>query len=152
MTPEAARFLQNAENHLERGHTMLGGILTKMQPFHAGQAVIFERTGKVAKTHRGVQHEFLRVTKDDPCFTPDQRIFLSQAYNFKAVADYETGPAELSPEQATAALEKGRGFVDAVRGVLTPPKPAWLPASHKGSFVRCNDYAETGNLTEEIMG
>ncbi|MDQ2776575.1 MAG: HEPN domain-containing protein, partial [Acidobacteriota bacterium] len=91
--------------------------------FHAAQALIFERTGKVAKTHRGVQNEFLRLTKDDPSFAPDQRIFLSQAYNFKALADYETGPAELSSEQVTAALERGRGFVDAVRRVLTPPKP-----------------------------
>ena len=131
MTPEAARFLQNAENHLERGHTMLGvhrnedaARAAYLAAFHAAQAVVFERTGKVAKTHRGVQNEFLRLTKDDPCFTPDQRIFLSQAYNFKAVADYETGFAELSPEQATAALEKGRGFVDAVRRVLSPPKPA----------------------------
>ena len=131
MTPEADRFLQHAEKHLERGHTMLGVHLNDdaaraayLAAFHAAQAVIFERTGKVAKTHRGVQNEFLRLTKDDPGFTPDQRIFLSQAYNFKAVADYETGPAELSAEQAAVALETGRGFVDAVRRVLTSPKPA----------------------------
>ena len=115
--------------------------------FHAAQAVVFERTGKVAKTHRGVQNEFLRVTKDDPCFTPDQRIFLSQAYNFKAVADYETGPAELSPEQATAALEKGRGFVDAVRGVLTPPNPPSSRRSDKGYFV----HGERGRGKSDSM-
>jgi uncharacterized protein (UPF0332 family) len=122
VTPEAARFLQNAENHLERGHAMLGVHLNDdaaraayLAAFHGAQAVIFERSGRVVKTHRGVQNEFLRLTKDDPLFTPDQRIFLSQAYNVKAVADYETGPAELSAEQATAALERGRGFVDAVR-------------------------------------
>ena len=58
MTPEAARFLQNAENHLERGHTRLGVHLSEdaaraayLAAFHAAQAVIFERTGKVAKTH-----------------------------------------------------------------------------------------------------
>ncbi len=88
--------------------------------FHAAQGIIFERSGRVVKTHRGVQSEFLRPTKDDPLFTPDQRIFLSQAYNFKAVADYETGSAELSAEQAMVGLESGRGFVNAVRRVLTP--------------------------------
>lgn len=131
MTPEAARFLQNAEKHLERGYVMSGVHLNDdaaraayLAAFHAAQAVIFEWTGKVAKTHRGVQNEFLRLTKDDLRFTPDQRIFLSQAYNFKAVADYETGPSELSAEQSIAALERGRGFVDAVRRVLTPLKPA----------------------------
>jgi uncharacterized protein (UPF0332 family) len=92
--------------------------------FHAAQAVIFERSGRVVKTHRGVQSEFLRLTKDDPLFKPDQRIFLSQAYDFKAVADYETGSAELSAEQATVALERGRGFVNAVRRALTPLEPA----------------------------
>lgn len=110
MTPEAARFLQNAENHLGRGHIMLGVLLNDdaaraayLAAFHAAQAVIFSRSGRVVKTHRGVQNEFLRLTKDDPLFTPDQRIFLSQAYNFKAVADYETGPTVILAEQATAA-------------------------------------------------
>ena len=132
MTPETDRVLQKAEKHLERGHVMLNvslnddaGRAAYLAAFHAAQAVVFERTGKVVKTHRGVQSEFLRLTKDDPRFTSDQRIFLSQAYNFKAVADYETGPgAELSAEKAAAALEGGRRFVDAVRHFLTPPDPA----------------------------
>ena len=88
MTPEAERILQKAAGHLERGQVMLGvslhddaGRAAYLATFHAAQAVIFERTGKVVKTHRGVQNEFLRLTKDDQRFTPDQRIFLSQAYN-----------------------------------------------------------------------
>jgi uncharacterized protein (UPF0332 family) len=131
VTPEADCILQKAEKHLERGYVMLGvglnddaGRAAYLAAFHAAQAVIFERTGKVVKTHRGVQSEFLQLTKDDPGFTPDQRIFLSQAYNFKAVADYDIGPgAELSAEKATAALEGGRGFIDAVRHVLTLSNP-----------------------------
>ena len=131
MTSETARFLQKAENHLERGHIMLGVGLNEdaarasyLAAFHAAQALICERTGKVAKTHRGVQSEFFRLTKDDPHFTPDKRIFLSQAYNFKATADYETGSADISAEQAIQALGKGRVFADAVRAVLTPSDPA----------------------------
>jgi len=132
VTPEAERILQRAEKHLERGQVMLGvglnddaGRAAYLASFHAAQAVIFERTGKVVKTHRGVQSEFLRLTKDDPYVTPDQRIFLSQAYNFKAIADYDTGPSrELSAEGAIVALELGQEFVDTVRRVLTPPDPA----------------------------
>ena len=127
MTPEADRFLQHADRHLKRGQTMLSVQLNDdaaraayLAAFHAAQAVIFERSGRVVKTHRGVQSEFLRLTKDDPLFTPNERIFLSQAYDFKAVADYETGFAELSAEEATAALERGRGFVSAVRRALSP--------------------------------
>jgi hypothetical protein len=36
--------------------------------YHAAQAFIFESVGKVFKTHKGVQTEFLRLTKDDPRF------------------------------------------------------------------------------------
>jgi hypothetical protein len=36
----------------------------------------------------------------------DLPVFLSQAYNLKAVADYETGPASIIPaEHAATALE-----------------------------------------------
>ena len=41
--------------------------------FHAAQAFIFQNRGKVFKTHRGVQTEFLRLTKDDLRIQPDLR-------------------------------------------------------------------------------
>lgn len=131
MTPEAARFLQNADDHLERGQPMLAaglnydaGRAAYLAAFHAAQAIIFERSGKVVKTHKGVNIEFLRLTKDDPAFTPHQRGFLSQAYDFKAVADYDTGPiAEVSSQEAIDAMEVARNFVATVRRVLTPQPP-----------------------------
>jgi len=81
--------------------------------FHAAQALIFERTGKVLKSHHGVHTEFLRLTKDDRRVAPDLRIFLSQTYNLKSIADYETGPgATISVERATLAVKAGHRFVD----------------------------------------
>ncbi len=51
-----------------------------------------------------------------------QRGFLSKAYDFKAVADYDTGPiAEVSTQEATDAVEVARKFIAAVRHVLMPP-------------------------------
>jgi uncharacterized protein (UPF0332 family) len=130
VTPEADRFLQNADDHLGRGQTMLSAGLNEdagrasyLAAFHAAQAFIFESTGKVFKSHKGVNIEFLRLTKDDPGFTPEQRRFLSRAYEFKAVADYDSGPiAEVLSEQAAAAIEAARTFVATVRHVLTPPQ------------------------------
>jgi uncharacterized protein (UPF0332 family) len=133
VTPGASRFLQNADHHLERGQIMIeaglnydSGPAAYLSAFHAAQAIIFERSsGKVVKTHKGVNIEFLRLTKDDPAFTPDQRGFLSRAYDFKAVADYDTGSiAEVSPQEAVNAVEAARTFVATVRRVLTQPNPA----------------------------
>lgn len=80
--------------------------------FHAAQALIFERTGRVHKTHRGVQTEFLRLTKDDESLDRDPRSFLARAYNLKAVADYETGPnTSVPPERAKEALGLAQQFM-----------------------------------------
>ena len=70
MTPQAERFLQNADDHLERGRTMIAdglnydaGRAAYLAAFHAAQALIFERIGKAFKSHKGVNIEFLRLTK-----------------------------------------------------------------------------------------
>jgi uncharacterized protein (UPF0332 family) len=78
-----------------------------------------ESVGKVFKTHKGVQTEFLRLTKDDPRFKHDLRIFLSQAYNLKSIADYEEGPgSEVSAERAAAAIETAARFIDCIAGLI----------------------------------
>ena len=131
MTPQAERFLHNANDHLGRGQAMIAaglnddaGRAAYLAAFHAAQAIIFERTGKVYKSHKGVNIEFLRLTKNDPHFSPEQRGFLSKAYDFKAVADYDTGPiAEVSSQEAVDAVEAARKFVATVRRVLTPQPP-----------------------------
>lgn len=67
MTPESSRFLAKAREHLERAAVMLrvglpddAGRAAYLAAFHAAQAFIFEGTGKVIKTHNGVQAEFMR--------------------------------------------------------------------------------------------
>lgn len=57
--------------------------------YHAAQALISERTGKIAKTHEGVKSQFNVLTKGDARVDAELRRFLSRAYNLKAVADYE---------------------------------------------------------------
>ncbi|MDG3444029.1 hypothetical protein [Nitrospirillum amazonense] len=52
------------------------------------------------------------MTKDDQRLAPEMRIFLSQAYNLKAIADYETGPdAEVGSQRAAQAVEGAKLFV-----------------------------------------
>jgi uncharacterized protein (UPF0332 family) len=130
VTPEAGRFLQKAQKHLERASTMIGvnlnedaGRAAYLAGFHAAQAFIFENIGKVFKSHKGVQSEFLRLTKDDSRFPSDLRGFLSRAYNLKAIADYETGPgSEVSAERAMEAVETGKNFVTHIAGLIPTAK------------------------------
>jgi uncharacterized protein (UPF0332 family) len=120
VTPETARFLNKAHKLLAEAAAMLGinlndaaGRTAYLAGFDAAQALIFEYTGSNAiKTHNGVQTEFLRLTKGDSRLDPKLRVFLSQTYNLKAIADYETGTgSEVSPERAGEALEAGKHFV-----------------------------------------
>ena len=130
MTPEASAFLAKAQHLLAEADTMLGvglndaaGRTAYLAGFHAAQALIFERVGKVFKSHRGVQTEFLRLTKDDPNLTVALRGFLSRTYNLKAIADYETGPgSDVSRERASEAVRTGKQFVAHIEAQLAAPE------------------------------
>ncbi len=54
--------------------------------FHATEAYIFEQTGKVAKTHRGVRSEFARLARAEPRIGRDLVTFFGAAYQFKTRA------------------------------------------------------------------
>jgi uncharacterized protein (UPF0332 family) len=47
-----------------------------MAGFHAAQALIFETSGRICKTHSGVNGEFHRLVKDDPRVDDQTRTFL----------------------------------------------------------------------------
>jgi uncharacterized protein (UPF0332 family) len=133
VTPEAGRFIAKANTLLEHATKMLSVGLSEdagrnayLAGFHAAQALLFDTTGKTFKSHRGVQKDFLHLTKDDPRFTSEHRLFLSQSYNLKAIADYETGPgSEISPDRAAHAVRAGKEFVSHIAGLLsaTPAPP-----------------------------
>ena len=107
MTPEAARYLDKAQRCVLNAQTSLRVNLTNdagrgayVAAFHAAQALIFERTGKVAKTHMGVHALFGQLVKEEPQLDDTLPGFLKRTYNLKAVADYETGPDSDMPRNA----------------------------------------------------
>ena len=86
MTPQAARFFDKARQLLGEAETMLrvglneaAGRTAYLAAYHAAQALIFERAGKVLKTHARVQTEFLKLTRDDRRVDGELRGFLSRA-------------------------------------------------------------------------
>lgn len=59
--------------------------------------------------------------KDEPAIDKGFLPFLSQGYNMKAIADYDTIPGSLvSSEDAAAALETATHFVECIRRILAP--------------------------------
>lgn len=119
MTPQSDAFLEKARELIARAPALLAqgfseeaGRAAYLAGFHAAQALIFEREGRVLKTHKGVQGELGRLIKDDARFDIDLRTFLGRAYNLKAIADYETGPgSKISEAQATEAIEGARHLI-----------------------------------------
>jgi uncharacterized protein (UPF0332 family) len=124
--PETALYLEKAEALLSEADAIFtihlheaAGRTAYLAGFHAAQALIFENTGRTPKTHSGVHREFLRQTKDDPRLAPNLRIFLSQSYNLKAIADYQTGPAAKVPVELSATtIEIGKRFVAQIVALL----------------------------------
>ena len=91
--------------------------------FHAAQAFMFERTGKITKTHKGVHTEFARLVNAGSELDGGLPAFLQRAYNLKAVADYETGPdSEITRERAAVAADGAAAFVEAIRNALALPR------------------------------
>jgi uncharacterized protein (UPF0332 family) len=118
VTPEAAGFLDKANEALAKADGMLdrwpdeAGREAYLAALHAAQAWIVESTGKPVKSHKGVNREFGRLTRNEPRVGAELRGFLSRTYQLKAVADYGIGPeSKVTPEEAMAAIRTSKLFV-----------------------------------------
>jgi uncharacterized protein (UPF0332 family) len=126
VTPEVEEHLDKARGCLVRAKIILGagvgedaGRDAYLAVFHAAQALILARSGKVVKTHRGVHRLFSQLAKNEPRLREFSR-FPSQAYNLKDIADYELGPGAAVPlDRASAAIDMAERFVDRVTEILT---------------------------------
>ena len=103
MKAETAAYLANAAEALEDAKAILGiriprqaARLAYYVQFHAAQALIFERTDRGAKTHRGVKIQFHKLTNEDTGLDCSLAGDLAATYHFKEAAGYETGAAAAS--------------------------------------------------------
>lgn len=87
--------------------------------FHAAEALIVQRSGRSAKTHRGVHSEFSRLTKEGD---PNDRVIwraLPDGYHHKELYDYSTDlNANISDNATSAILEDAARFVTRVEELL----------------------------------
>ncbi len=126
MTPEAGRFLDKARQCLVDAVIYqplvprIAGREAYLAAFHAAEALVYERTGKIAKTHRGLRAQFARIVRDEPSIDKPISEFLGRAYELKSLADYGTGTeAAISFKTANAAVETATRFVDCIATLLT---------------------------------
>ena len=129
MTPETQEHLDKAREYLSKARTLIdvvhyddeAGRAAYLAGFHAAQALISERTGRIAKTHAGVHSQFNLLTKDDKRVDAELRHFLSDAFDLKSTADYEVGPgSKVTHAQAAEAIAIGRRFIDAIAERIGP--------------------------------
>lgn len=93
--------------------------------FHTAQALIHQRTGREAKTHRGVHSQFALLAKDEASLPADLRLFLARAYDLKTIADYATGPEAAVPlDRAASAIATAHRFLAAVGQLVATPRGA----------------------------
>jgi uncharacterized protein (UPF0332 family) len=97
----------------------IAGREAYLAAFHAAEALLYERTGRVAKTHRGLRVQFSRITRDEPRIDQSLAEFLGRAYELKSLADYGTGAeASISLATAEAAIKTGTRFVDCIARLI----------------------------------
>ena len=71
MTPEASDHLAKARDYLSKARSLLDVMhysdeaarAAYLAGFHAAQALVFERTTRIAKTHSGLRAAFARLAK-----------------------------------------------------------------------------------------
>lgn len=132
MKAQTSAYLDSAEEALRNAKQILAiniprqaARLAYYAQFYAAQALIFEGTNKVAKTHKGVDKEFHRLAAAEPSFSPGLAATLSATYHFKNAADYETGPAgAVTIADAGQAIAAAEHFVTSVRRAIMPAGPA----------------------------
>lgn len=107
---KASRLLESGRKTWAVGIGNSAGRDAYLAAMHAAQAFIFEKTGRVLKTHNGVQSEFAKLTRDDPHFDAATRSVLSRSYKLKEIADYDTA-SDVSLERAAVALDEAERFV-----------------------------------------
>lgn len=131
MTPEAGDYLNKARQSLQEARAVASielpvaaGRAAYLAAYHAAQALIFDRTGKIAKTHSGVRSEFARLAKEDPRVDRAFTAFLAQAYTLKEIADYGVGPETgVTLAEAGQAIETAGRFVDCISSLISPQRP-----------------------------
>ena len=132
MKPESAHLLDAARELLNEAHSIQAinlhgqaGRTAYSAALLAARAFVYERPGRVVKTHRGSHNAFFKLTSGEPRIEEDLRRFLARAYELKDVVDYGVGPGRnVTASQARTTLETATHFVARIAEILDTPVPS----------------------------
>jgi len=105
-----------------------GSTIGLLRAFHAADAFIVDRTGNIAKTHRGVHSEFARLIKDRA--EDDRRLgrVLADGYRYKELAGYSAdSEAVITDRDAAGMIDAAPRFVARVAELLAASPSAGRP-------------------------
>lgn len=132
MRPVAAAYLATAHDDLREAGMIAALPLAKAAArsayyaaFHAAEALIFERTGKVVKTHSGVHSAFSRLLIGAAETDIALGRILNKGYDYKDLADDGTGKGRVvTEEDAADMIADAARFVARVAELLASPPDA----------------------------
>lgn len=117
MQPESREYLAlaktalaDAQAALRMGSLRLAGREAYYAILQASRAYIFERTGKISKTHSGTRAVFSDLARAAGDVQPEDAALLGRYYDFKERADYG-GPKPLETGQAPGMVAEAERFV-----------------------------------------
>jgi uncharacterized protein (UPF0332 family) len=127
VTPEAADYLAKAHDDLREAQIIASVGLAQSAArsayyavFHAAEALIVNRTGKIIKTHSGVRAEFARLARDIPELDRSFSAFLAESYKYKQISDYGVGPMPpITAAEAERTLESAKVFTEAIARLVS---------------------------------
>ena len=122
----AERALVQARGNLDINFPDQAARLAYYAEFHAAQALIVERSGKIPKTHRGVQQLFHKLVRAEPQLDPTLPRILTNSYRDKEIADYDADMLDsITAQDAADAIAAASIFVRAIQQAIElPPAPA----------------------------
>jgi uncharacterized protein (UPF0332 family) len=137
MMLEVEDYLDKAAEDLADARKILAIPLAKVAArsayyvaFHAAEALLMARTGRIAKTHRGIRSALTQLLSDMTADDRELLTFLVRAYRFKELSDYGVGRAASLTEAEAAALIKDAALcLDRARALIEVSCPAGNPIS-----------------------
>ncbi len=128
MTPETAAYFSTADKLLDNACKLLkvgffedAGRNCYLSGMNAARGLLFEDGFQVTKRHKTLYGALAEALHKRDIHDQKLTAFLPTMAELKAIADYETGGAGITPDRAQKAVEEATDFVQRLREIAQTP-------------------------------